>query len=110
MPPLEPLSPSGPPRLVAVLAPGIVAHSLPQIVDEVATRRQISPCLIMSRSRARDAVEARQEAMAVAYSKKKWNGERKWSLTRIGDYFGRDHTTVMHGIDAHEKRTAHDND
>jgi chromosomal replication initiator protein len=30
----------------------------------------------------------------------------RWSLPQIGRFFGRDHTTVLHGIRAHEARQA----
>jgi chromosomal replication initiation ATPase DnaA len=30
--------------------------------------------------------------------------ERRWSYSKIGQYFGRDHTSVMHGVRKHHAR------
>jgi len=43
---------------------------------------------------------ARQRFMAEAYA------TGRFSLPQIGRFIGRDHTTVLHGIRAHGRRTA----
>ena len=47
----------------------------------------------------------RQEAFYLAWHVVEEDGRRRFSTTQIGRYFGgRDHTTVLHGIRAHERR------
>jgi chromosomal replication initiation ATPase DnaA len=48
---------------------------------------------IMSRERTKHVARARQLAMRRLY-----DAGPEWSTTRVGRYFGRDHTTVMHAL------------
>lgn len=67
------------------------------IRDAVCLGCGVSVAEIMSRSRVRRIVHARQEVFWLAREAGKSTGE-------IGRFFGFDHTTVMHGCRAHEHR------
>jgi chromosomal replication initiator protein len=60
------------------------------IIDAVATYYKISPDEIYSQSRAQAIALARQIAMYLCRE------QTGLSLPKIGEIFGRDHTTVMH--------------
>lgn len=75
--------------------------SIESIINEICTRYKISRIDLLSRRRARHLAWPRQEAYWRA------SKETMMSLPAIGRAFGRDHTTIMHGIDAHEKRSGH---
>ena len=60
-------------------------------LKEVATKHGLSVQVLMSRSRAHHISHARWDAF-IALQK------RGWSLPRIGNHFGLDHTTVLYGI------------
>lgn len=56
---------------------------------------------LVSTDRAQEIVAARHHLMWLL------RNETSWSMLRIGRFFGgRDHTTVLHGIRAHERRIA----
>lgn len=63
-------------------------------IETVSTHRQIRKCDILSDNRYRPYVRARQEAQ---YILREVAGK---SLPEIGRAFGRDHTTVIHSLDA----------
>ena len=69
------------------------------IVKRVSTRRRVAIMLIASASRMRIAVEARNEAMYLIKE-----SHPKVSSPQIGKWFGRDHTSVLHGIASHQER------
>lgn len=59
------------------------------------------------RGSARVHAVPRQHLMWKARQYRQTNGANRWSYPQIGRYLGgRDHTTVMHGEKAHEKRMA----
>ena len=68
------------------------------IVDRISMESGISVSDILSTKRARPIAHARQDAMLSIRE------ELDWSLPRIGRVFGRDHTTVKHGIKAAGER------
>lgn len=73
--------------------------SLRQIAEEVCAARGISMIDFMSQRRTAAVARARQEAY--------WRArhETMASLPKIGlAYGGRDHSTIIHGIKAHERR------
>lgn len=70
-----------------------------QIVSEVSQRHAVPIRCIMGPERDRRAVRARQEAMWAIR-----NLEAPWSYPAIGRFFGRDHTTVMWSVKAHNER------
>lgn len=75
---------------------------LPKVVKDiviaVARRRGLCPSDILGPSRLQATSHARQEVM--------WELHRlgRFSLHQIGGFMGRDHTTVLTGARAHEKR------
>jgi chromosomal replication initiation ATPase DnaA len=68
------------------------------IVDRISMESGISVSDILSTKRPRPIAHARQDAMLAIRE------ELGWSLPRIGRIFGRDHTTVKHGIEAAGER------
>lgn len=71
------------------------------IIEKVAEQHHITYAALIGPSRRAEIVRTRQEAM--------WTVRKIgiWSLPAIGRAFGdRDHTTVLHGVRAHEKRLA----
>ena len=70
------------------------------IVRAVSEKHSVSVEEVLSQSRKRTLVVARQEAMYRVRS------EVGKSLLEIARHFKRDHSTVMHSIEAHGKRIA----
>lgn len=77
-----------------------MAHTLPEILREVAEARGLTPAYIRSPRLDHRATYARQEVMYLARRR------TTLSFPQIGDFFAMHHTTVMHGVIAHEKRLA----
>ena len=67
------------------------------ILREVASAYPLTVPELKGRSRTRHIVVARQEAMHLL-------ARQGWSTPRIGRLLGRDHSTVLHGIEAHKRR------
>lgn len=79
----------------------LAANPVEAIILQVAHKYEITPMLLKSARRARHIAWPRQEVM--------WRASRETgtSLPKIGQILGnRDHTTVMHGIKAYERRMA----
>lgn len=73
--------------------------SMRRIALDVALGHRISVKSLTGRSRCPDLAHPRQEAMFRMR-------QAGFSLSQIGRFFRRDHTTVMHGVRAHEARQA----
>lgn len=69
------------------------------IVREVAYRHKIYVSDLASDNRFHDVVHARTEAMYRIKAAKP-----EVSSTQLGKWFDRDHTSVLHGIAAHQER------
>lgn len=106
-----------PPRKPTVSAPKIrkkgryVARAMParvkEIVQEVADKHGFTVEDLTGDSRKRKVAHARQEAWARIYEFKRPCGRNSYSMPLIGSWFGgRDHTTVLYGINAHNGRVA----
>lgn len=80
----------GPPR------PPSGAERVRRVIADVCAAHGMSRDELMGRSRHSPLVRARQEAM--------WRvkHETGWALTRVGRCFGRDHSTVLHGVRKHQ--------
>lgn len=64
-----------------------------RIIETVAAEHSLSPVVVLSSVRTREAVTARQKGLYLAY---RLSGK---SLPEIGRRFGgRDHTTVLHAV------------
>ena len=74
--------------------------SIESIAQTVARETGLPVTDIMGASRTIPIAHARQEAMRRAYR------TGQFSTTQIGRVFGRDHTTVIHGINAAMQRLA----
>ena len=68
------------------------------IARQVAAWHRVTVLALRGEGRSRKLVIARQEAF---YRCRRELGR---SLPQIGNFFGRDHTTVLHGIRAHASR------
>lgn len=75
-------------------------------VEAAAAAYKVHPRDIEGRSRLRPYAHARQYAMWLLRQRRKPNGEGKHGFADIGRAFGRDHTTVVHAINAVEARMA----
>lgn len=69
------------------------------LVEVVARKNHIRVDDIFGRSRHRSIVRPRQEAYALVYA-------LLGSFPQTGAFFDRDHTTIHHGVRAHEARRA----
>ena len=67
------------------------------IIDHVARKHGVSVREILNHNRIPNVVAARQEAMRLVYS-------TGLKLGQVGIIFGRDHSTVLHGIRRAEAR------
>jgi len=64
-----------------------------RVIETVAAEHSLSPVVVLSPERSREAVAARQKGLYLAY---RLSGK---SLPEIGRRFGgRDHTTVLHAV------------
>lgn len=69
-----------------------------KLIQEVAEKYKVPPTLMLQDSRCRPLVFARHELFYRCVM------EKGWSYARIGRYFDRDHTTVLHGVRTHAKK------
>lgn len=80
--------------------------SLQQLPDEIreiflatANVYRITPDKLWARTRKEEIVDARQIAISLIYHNYGNGGElRGYTLKKIGSFFNRDHTTVLHAI------------
>lgn len=68
------------------------------IIIEAASRAGVSALLILSRVRLASVGQARMVAMASVYDLRTASGHRRFSQTKVGGFFGRDHSTVKHAV------------
>ena len=66
-------------------------------IDEIAARHGLTREQVMTKAKRmpKIVVAARTEVYAMLYD---FRGPYRWSLSRIGAYFERDHTTIMHAL------------
>jgi chromosomal replication initiation ATPase DnaA len=83
----------------AVLA-ALDLRDLTPLLDEVCRRRGVVPEEVCGRARTLSVSRARQELWWLIRNQP----ERRYSLAEIALLFRRDHTTVHHGIRAHQRR------
>lgn len=85
-----------PKHIIAALA----TRGLLDIVDDVCGRRGVTRVELCGHGRSRAVVRARHEL----WWRIREHPERSYSLPEIARWFGRDHTTVLSGINAHRRR------
>ena len=77
-----------------------------QTLAAVASSYRVSPADILGLSRSRRFVHARQELAWRMRNAKDSLGKPRFSFPQIAEWMGGfDHTTIMHGVRAHEART-----
>lgn len=74
-------------------------EAIREVVKQVATSRRVAIMLIASDSRMRVAVRARNEIMYLIKAR-----NPSTSTPRMGLWFNRDHTSILHGIASHQER------
>jgi chromosomal replication initiation ATPase DnaA len=75
------------------------------VLADVSERHGVDPYDITGPSRLREIVHARQEVAWKVRKAQDALGKPRFSLPQIGTWLGgRDHTTILHAIRAHEKR------
>lgn len=79
--------------LETTAAPVASKDIITRVIETVAAEHSLSPVVVLSSVRTREAVAARQKGLYLAY---RVSGK---SLPEIGRRFGgRDHTTVLHAV------------
>ena len=81
------------------------APSMASIVADVAAERGVPVSVLMGRSRYKRDVRARQEAIWRCREVRQDDGKPRYALQQIGQYFKRDHTTIIHACQRHLERT-----
>ena len=75
------------------------------IARNFEAERNVDLKVIMSREQLHKIAVLRQERMWIL-REVKINGRPRYSYPQIAKFLRRDHTTVIHGVKAHEQRTA----
>ena len=79
--------------LETTIAPVAPKDAITRVIETVSAEHSLSPVVVLSSARTREAVAARQKGLYLAY---RLSGK---SLPEIGRRFGgRDHTTVLHAV------------
>lgn len=76
------------------------SRTMREIADDVSMAHRLTLDELKSATCARRVAWPRHEAMAIMHA------TGRYSTTQIGRFFGRDHTTVIHGIRSHKARQA----
>lgn len=85
---------------------GLSLDTFQRVVNEVCAGTAYSSSDLLNGNRTRAAAHLRQEVMHRLRSTTYVDGAPRYSLTSIARRFGKDHTTIIHGIRAHERRIA----
>jgi chromosomal replication initiation ATPase DnaA len=80
------------------------ARELLALVDDVCKRRGVTLDELCGRARSQAISRARHEV----WWRIRHHPEREYSYPEIARIFARDHTTIMAGISAHERRASVD--
>jgi chromosomal replication initiation ATPase DnaA len=83
----------------------VSAPSMASIVADVAAERGVPISVLMGRSRYKQDVRARQEAMWRCREVRADDGRHRYALQQIGQFFKRHHTTIIHACKRHLERT-----
>jgi len=78
--------------------------SLRQIFHDTAADHRLTVAQMEADTRAHAISHPRQDFMWRARQVKWADGTPRYSLPMIGKFLGVDHSTVIHGVRAHEKR------
>lgn len=85
--------------------PPVQPNTMEAIAHETARQHRLSVSELRGDGRKRYVAWPRQEAMYLTRQETLPDGSPRYSLQQIGLYYGgRDHTTVLHAINAHESR------
>jgi len=81
--------------------------TMTDIARDFEVKRNIDIEIIKSRERLHKIAVLRQELMWTL-RQVKINGRPRYTYPQIAKFLRRDHTTVVHGVKAHEQRIAND--
>jgi chromosomal replication initiation ATPase DnaA len=84
--------------------PEAAKPTMMSIAKDVATAYDLTVDDLITHSRVRRVSHPRQEAMYLMRQVTWPDGTPRYSLTHIGQFFGKDHTTALFGIRAHMRR------
>jgi len=84
------------------IADGLHVRDLLTLVDEVCNRRGVTRDEVCGRARSKAVSYARQEV----WWRIRYHPERNYSYPEIARLFDRDHSTIIAGICAHERRSS----
>jgi chromosomal replication initiation ATPase DnaA len=97
-----PVAPPAPEPVIAAIEPEADAELVPktmrEIAQEVGAKYKVDVARMKSRAQVQEICQPRQEAMW------RMHKEMDFSLTQIGTFFNRDHTTARSGIRRHQAR------
>ena len=79
------------------------------ILAEVAAYYDVTPESVLSKSRARVVAHPRQAFMYAARAVKWPDGQHRYSLPQIGQFLGKDHSTILFGVRRHATRLGREN-
>lgn len=74
--------------------------TLERICRAVAHRHGLTLGDLLGRSKVARLARPRHEAMLLCIVQRRWDGQRAYSFPRVGEFFKRDHTTIIHGVRA----------
>lgn len=83
-------------------AEALRARRLLHVAEEVCSERGVLLHEILGAARSRNIVRARHEL----WWRIRHHPDRSYSFPEIGRLFGRDHTTILAGIESHARRAA----
>lgn len=78
------------------------AHALTPLLDDLCRHRGVLPADVCGRRRTLSVTRARHELWWLIRN----HPQRAYSYLEIARLFGRDHTTVIHGVAAHLRRSS----
>jgi chromosomal replication initiation ATPase DnaA len=80
----------------------LAARGLLELLDRVCAQRGVTRSELCGDARTQSVAAARQELWWLI----RHHPDRSYSFVEIARFFGRDHTTVLHGVAAYERRCA----
>lgn len=92
-----------PPRQAEAIIAALSVRGLLDLVDTVCTSRGVTRHELCGRARSHAVCVARQELWWLIRN----HPERRYSTPEIARLVGRDPSTVLYGIAAHQRRQAH---
>ena len=84
-----------------------VQYAMRRIAEEVAADHSLHVRDLTGQSRVKHICAARFEAMFRIYEERHPDGRRVYSMTQLGRFFNRDHTTILNALRRYEERSGY---